>query len=197
MTIIRKIVFITFSISAFIYLVLQTSHGQLWLGQTHQAMFGESTKDVQVATSNEPKDALIHSFTQLIKNSGHAEQILELQTQLSDMQTAIADMMIVMQKLTALNATLHEKNQLLGNAQIQTSQDNNISTEGISPSTMVQRPRALVSVFDNQQNAPVQQAVASSKPNKADARLRQLEHQARLQEVVQRMELTALQAISR
>jgi TolA-binding protein len=168
MTIMRKIVFIIFSISAFIYLVLQTSHGQLWLSHTH---FGESTKDRQVDSPREPKeDALIDSFTQFLQNSKHAEQISALEIQLNDMQTSIANMSIAMQEVTTLNATLHEKSQLLG--KLQKSPENNILIKMVSPST-------------------------SSKASKADARMRQLEHQARLQEVVQRMELTALQAISR
>nr|WP_297347549.1 hypothetical protein [uncultured Glaciecola sp.] len=193
MIIIRKIVFITFSISAFIYLVLQTSHGQLWLSQTQQTLFGEPTKDIRVASLKDPND----SFTQLLKNSEHAKQILKLETQLYDMQTAIDEVMIAMQELTALNEKLHRENQLLGNVQTQNSQENSGSAQLISPPTTFQQARTSASVFDNQQNMAVQQTVKSSKPSKADVRLRQLEHQARLEEVVQRMELTALQAISR
>jgi hypothetical protein len=54
-----------------------------------------------------------------------------------------------------------------------------------------------LAVHDKQQNGPVVQTLASSQSRKADARMRQLEHQARLQEVVQQMESMALQAISR
>jgi hypothetical protein len=197
MIIIRKIVFITFSISAFIYLVLQTSHGQLWLSQTQQTLFGEHTKDIRVASLKDPNDALNDSFTQLLKNSEHAKQILKLETQLYDMQNAIAEVMIAMQELTALNEKLHRENQLLANVQTQNSQENSGSAQLTSPPTTFQKPRTSASVFNNQQDMAVQQTVASSKPSKAEVRLRQLEHQARLQEVVQRMELTALQAISR
>jgi hypothetical protein len=161
MTIMRKIGFIAVSISAFIYLVLQTSQGQLWLSKTQQSLLGEETKETAFVASNAPKqDALIDSFTQFLNNSKHATQISELEIQLKHMQTKIVEMAAAMQQLTALTST--------------------------DPA-----------VHDKQQIAPVVQPLASSQSRKADARLRQLEHQARLQEVVQRMELTALQAISR
>jgi hypothetical protein len=166
MTIMRKIGFIAVSISAFIYLVLQTSQGQLWLSKTQQSLLGEATKETGLVASNAPiqdgpiKDAPIDSFTQFLNNSKHATQISELEIQLKHMQTDIVEMAAAMQQLTALKST--------------------------EPA-----------VHDKQQIAPVVQPLASSQSRKADARLRQLEHQARLQEVVQRMELTALQAISR
>jgi hypothetical protein len=161
MTIMRKIGFIAVSISAFIYLVLQTSQGQLWLSKTQQSLLGEETKETAFVASNAPKqDALIDSFTQFLNNSKHATQISELEIQLKHMQTKIVEMAAAMQQLTALTST--------------------------DPA-----------VHDKQQIAPVVQPLASSQSRKADSRLRQLEHQARLQEVVQRMELTALQAISR
>ena len=50
---------------------------------------------------------------------------------------------------------------------------------------------------DAQFLAPVGKTVTIDAPNKFEARQRQLEQQARLREVVQQMELTALQAISR
>jgi hypothetical protein len=165
MTIMRKVAFIAVSISALIYLVLQTSQGQLWLSKSQQSLLGEGTKETEFVVSNAPKqhapkrDALIDSFTQFLNNSKHATQIAELEIQLKHMQTDIVEMAAAMQQLTALKNTLPEKKKMLGNAQIQT--------------------------------------LASSQSRKADARMRQLEHQARLQEVVQQMESMALQAISR
>jgi len=198
MTIIRKIAFVTVSISAFIYLVLQTSQGQIWLNKSHQSWFGEPTKEASATSSNAHKeDALTDSFMQFLKDSEQAKKMAELELQLNDMRTVIADITAGMHELTALNITLHEQNQLLDNAQRQTLlADNTLAKEFAQP-TKFQQTNALPLQFDEPQNAPVEQTVASSKSSKTDARQRQLEQQARLQEVVQRMELTALQAISR
>jgi hypothetical protein len=203
MTIMRKIAFIAVSISALIYLVLQTSQGQLWLSKSQQSLLGEGTKETEFVVSNAPKqhapkrDALIDSFTQFLNNSKHATQIAELEIQLKHMQTDIVEMAAAMQQLTALKNTLPEKKKMLGNAQIQTLQDNDTSVNVFAAPPKFQVTSTTLAVHDKQQNGPVVQTLASSQSRKADARMRQLEHQARLQEVVQQMESMALQAISR
>lgn len=198
MTIMRKIAFIAVSISAFIYLVLQTDQGQLWLSKTQQSLLGAATKQTRLGSSNAPKqDELIDSFTQFLNNSKQATQISELEIQLKHMQTDIVKMTAAMQQLTALKNTSPEQKKMLGNAQIQTLQDNDTSVNVFAAPPKFQATSTTLAVHDKQQNALVVKTPASSKSRKADARMRQLEHQARLQEVVQRMELTALQAISR
>ncbi|PKI02240.1 hypothetical protein [Glaciecola sp. 33A] len=203
MTIMRKVAFIAVSISALIYLVLQTSQGQLWLSKSQQSLLGEGTKETEFVVSNAPKqhapkrDALIDSFTQFLNNSKHATQIAELEIQLKHMQTDIVEMAAAMQQLTALKNTLPEKKKMLGNAQIQTLQDNDTSVNVFAAPPKFQVTSTTLAVHDKQQNGPVVQTLASSQSRKADARMRQLEHQARLQEVVQQMESMALQAISR
>ncbi|GAC29379.1 hypothetical protein [Brumicola pallidula] len=218
MTIMRKITFITVSISAFIYLVLKTSQGQLWLSETQQSLLSKPTKEADVVSLNAPKQdalkqdalkqdapkqaaakqgALTDSFTQFLNNSEHAAQILELEIQLKHMQNDIVEMASAIQQLTALKTTLPEQKKMLGNAQIQTLQDNDTSVNVFAAPPKFQATSTDPVVYDKQQSTPAAQTRASSQSRKADARLRQLQHQARLQEVVQRMELTALQAISR
>jgi hypothetical protein len=218
MTIMRKITFITVSISAFIYLVLKTSQGQLWLSETQQSLLSKPTKEADVVSLNAPKQdalkqdalkqdapkqaaakqgALTDSFTQFLNNSEHAAQILELEIQLKHMQNDIVEMASAIQQLTALKTTLPEQKKMLGNAQIQTLQDNDTSVNVFAAPPKFQATSTDPVVYDKQQSTPAAQTRASSQSRKADARLRQLQHQASLQEVVQRMELTALQAISR
>jgi hypothetical protein len=218
MTIMRKITFITVSISAFIYLVLKTSQGQLWLSETQQSLLSKPTKEADVVSLNALKQdapkqdapkqdapkqdaakqgALTDSFTQFLNNSEHAAQILELEIQLKHMQNDIVEMASAIQQLTALKTTLPEQKKMLGNAQIQTLQDNDTSVNVFAAPPKFQATSTDPVVYDKQQSTPAAQTRASSQSRKADARLRQLQHQARLQEVVQRMELTALQAISR
>jgi hypothetical protein len=182
---IRNLVFIIVSISALVYLILQSSQGQRWLLQTQQPELIEPVMQEQRDNVNKLKaETRIDSFNMTVKSNEQDEQIKQLKTQLTDMSNDISKLNQAMQEIMLLKNMLAERTQERESSPVFNDPKKQLiredkTTEGV------------------QFLAPAGQTVTIEASNKLDARQRQLEQQARLREVVQQMELTALQAINR
>lgn len=186
---IRNFLFIIFSISALVYLVLQSSQGQRWLLQEQQPKLMEPAMQEQLDNLNKLKaETRSDSSNKTAKSNEQDEQIEQLKNQITIMSNDISQLNQKIQEIVLLKNALPEQTQ---------------ERESESESTpVVSHPKEQLfqqgNTAENAQFlAPVGQTVIIEATNKSEARQRQLEQQARLREVVQQMELTALQAISR
>ncbi|AEP29640.1 hypothetical protein [Brumicola nitratireducens] len=184
---IRNLLFIIVSISALVYLVLQSSHGQRWLLQSQQPKLIEPALQEQRDNLHKLKaETLSDSLNKTAKSNEQDEQIKQLKNQISIMHKDISELNQKIQEIVISKNALPEHIQ-----------------ERVGESTpFVSNPKEQhiqedKTAEDLQFLAPVGKTVTIEAPNKLEARQRQLEQQARLREVVQQMELTALQAISR
>lgn len=189
MSSIRNVVFIIISISALVYLVLQSSHGQRWLLQAQQSEHTESEIPQEMAKLEKLRAKTVdNSFSDLFDSSTKvkelSEQIKQLNIQLTDTDNDLAELKQAMQQLVALeNKAIKPSQEIKSQATLDNAK---------KPS--LQKDESLLGVHSR---SPVEQTVSITKPNKTEARQQQLAQQAKLREVVQRMELTALQAVSR
>ncbi len=191
MSSIRKLVFIVISIAALVYLVLQSSQGERWLLQAQQPEHTESEIPQEIAKLEKLIEKTVEnsysdSFDSSTKVIELSEQIKQLNIQLTDTNNDLAELKQAMQQLV-----------LLKNTAIKPSQEiNSQGTLENAKKPSLQKDESLV-LIGAQSRSPIEQTVSITKPNKTEARQQQLAQQAKLREVVQRMELTALQAVSR
>lgn len=200
MTLIRKSLFTLLSAAALVYLVLQTVQGQQWLSHTKQWVFAEP------ALANKQADVSASMLALLRSDIGELRQ--KMQTVSAEMQ----NMQVHVRNLTTENEMLmrqlaeSEKGKVtLQAANKINSQNPKFSDVGSLPiksdssfakSTNVQAlPEMNAPLYDNSSKSTNEQVQQGNQ--NVDARQKQREQQARLQDVVQRMELTALQAITR
>jgi len=182
---IRNLAFILVSISALVYLVLQTSQGQRWLIQTQASEHTESVLKEHGDNLNKLKTAALNeALNRTSKSTEQDEQIKQLKNQLTVMSHDIAKLNQAMQEITELKNALAER----------TQEPESLAVFSHPDKPLLQRDKPAE---ETQFLAPVGQTVTIAAEDKLDTRQRQLEQQARLREVVQQMELTALQAINR
>jgi len=186
MSSIRKLVFIVISISALVYLVLQSSHGQRWLlqAQHSEPEIPQEIANIEKLRAQTVDASLSDSIDSSTQSEELSEQINQLNIQLTDMNSELTELKQAMQELVVLKNTVIEPSQAIN---AQTTLDN-------SKQLAFQNDGVIVGA---QRLAAVEQTVSIAKPNKTEARQQQLAQQAKLREVVQRMEVTALQAVSR
>ena len=213
MTSIRKLAFVVFSVSAFIYLVLQTAHGQHWLNKTKaslstKAMSAESmsteTLIAERMTAERIKNEglLKDTFAQMLNGSEQAKQLMLLQRQVEETQKQYSELTALLHSLQAQSDDSQDTQthsaetqnilaqETANEMQTSTSHSEQHSTNiVVVPDAVASMSRGNISSIA----APLQK----SQQTQTDAKQRLLAQQARLQEVVQRMEMTALQAISR
>ncbi len=190
---IRNLLFVIISISALVYLVLQSSQGQRWLLQNQQPKLIEPAMQEQRDNFHQLEaKTRSDSINLTAKSNEQDEQIKQLEKQITAMNNDISRLNQKVQEIVIL------KNALPKHTQEQESESKNenetATVASIQKEQLIQEDKAGE---DMQFLAPVGQTVTIEVPNKFEARQRQLEQQARLREVVQQMELTALQAISR
>ena len=184
---IRNLLFVIISISALVYLVLQSNQGQRWLLQNQQPKLIEPAMQEQRDNFHKLEaETRSDSFNPTAKSNEQDEQIKQLKKQITVMHNDISQLNQRIQEIVLL------KNALAKHTQERESES--ASDTSIPKQQLIQEDKAGEDV---QFLAPVGQRVTIEVPNKLEARQRQLEQQARLREVVQQMELTALQAISR
>ncbi len=213
MTIIRKVAFILLSVSAFVYLILQTSHGQQWLGSTAQ-LFSIQTSMIEQRPAN----------TVLMQDNTNAqgELIKELEIQIGSLTSAAQMMSKDVKNLQLEFDDLSEKYEAL-------VMKNGVSVgliepDGIGPDLLIHplariKPALLIDESIETKAAFNQASINNTSSDqsgdqsrrrvsaltlsntksldKKESRQRHLSQQARLQDVVQKMELTALQALTK
>lgn len=196
MTSIRKIAFVIFSVSAFIYLVLQTSYGQQWLNNTKHSLLAEPVTAEQLKMERMKAEHLLqNTFAKMMNDSEQAKQLQLLQSQLEETQKQFSELSALIRESAYLHEADARTMEKSDTSMIKQDQD---STKQQMATGLASTVSAVTPVSgDNGSLAAVPTQKASQTQSQTDVRQRQLAHQARLQEVVQRMELTALQAISR
>ncbi|WP_412973145.1 hypothetical protein [Glaciecola sp. MF2-115] len=196
MTSIRKIAFVIFSVSAFIYLVLQTSYGQQWLNKTKHSLIAEPVTSEQLKMERMKAEHLLqNTFAKMMNDSQQAKQLQLLQSQLEETQKQFSELSALIRESAYLDQVEGRTIEKSDTSMIKQDQD---STKQQMATGFASTVSAVTPVSgDNGSLAAVPTEKASQSQSQTDVRQRLLAHQARLQEVVQRMELTALQAISR
>lgn len=177
MTTIRKMSFVLLSVSAFIYLVTQSSSGQQWMGDIAK-LFTADTQEVQQQGAQQQAQQE-EQATKQQDSSKQYERIEQLESQV---------------------ASLHDLTQTMRNNLRQLQDEFDVlatkQTDLVLPTTKAsEQADATVSEASMSSSPPVKDLF--NIPAQQDGRQRQLAHQARLQDVVQRMELTALKALTR
>lgn len=195
MTFLRKIAFVTFSIAAFVYLVLQTTQGQRWLNETRTSLFSADPPPELLTFDVTTDQMLSDKFQQLLSNSSHISELQNLQNQLQQMQSNIADLRAELSRVRDGDelAAVAVSNVVTASPIAINLQK---SARGLEQVKVKVKEQRMQKQQVQEQGQQIAQTPTFTRKH-TDSRQRQLEQQAKLQEVVQRMELTALQAISR
>ncbi|MFT6700177.1 MAG: hypothetical protein ACJAUM_000020 [Pseudomonadales bacterium] len=209
MTIIRKVAFISLSVSAFVYLILQTSHGQQWLDSAAQLFSTQTSMIEQRAANTVPMQDNINAQGELIK---------QLEIQIGSLTSVAQTMSKNVNNLQLEFGVLSEKYEALvmkNGASVGLIEHNGIGHDllinplsQINAALLIDESIETKAAFNQESinNASSDQSrkrvstltLSNTKSlDKNERRQHHLSRQARLQDVVQKMELTALQALTK